>query len=136
MKKTLFLLTLSILSLIGYSQSSEESYYKARTTELYTKNEYTGKWELYQKNGTTNITVVVEENFISIQAQKPTIYKIYRGNIQEIETETLSGSRYTAKDLKAEEFCTIDIVKLKNTNMYLISVINGKINLRYYVEVE
>lgn len=136
MKKLLFLLTLSILSLVSYSQSSDESYYKARTTELYTKNEYTNKWELYQKNATTNITVVVEESFISIQAQKPTIYKIFRGDMQEIETETVSGSRYTAKDLKSEEICTIDIVKLKNSNLYLISVIKGRINLRYYVEVE
>lgn len=136
MKKFFSLFILSLFSLIGYTQTSEEAYYKATTTELYTKNEYTDKWELYQKNGTTNITVVVEENFLSIQAKKPTIYKIYRTNIKDINTDKLEGARYEAKDLKSEQYCTIDIMKLKNSSYYLISIINGKINLRYYVEVE
>lgn len=135
MKKTLITLLLFFILFAGYSQSGE-AYYKAITTEMYTKNEYTDNWELYQKNGNTNITIVVEENFLSIQAQKPTIYRIFRGEIKEINTDKLVGSRYNAKDLKTDEYCTIDILKMKSSNFYLISVISGRINLRYYVEVE
>lgn len=135
MKKITLIITLFLFCLVGYSQSSE-AYYKAITTEMYTKNENSGKWELYQKNGTTNITIVIERNFLSVQAQKPTIYKIYRDDMKDIDTETLVGARYMAKDLKTDEYCNIDVLKFKTGNLYLISIIVGRINLRYYVEVE
>jgi hypothetical protein len=87
---------------VCYSQKSNEVYFKASSTEMYVKN-VKGEWDLYQKNGSTNITIVLEENFISIQAQKPSIYRIYKSTSQPIETEKLEGSRYNAKDLKTEE---------------------------------
>lgn len=135
MKKTLLTIILSLILLIGSGQSNE-AYYKAVATEMYVKNEYTNGWDLYQKNGTTNITVVIEENFVSIQAQKPTIYRIYKDEIQQINTDKLIGSRYTAKELKTNEWCTIDVVRSKSeeNNFYLISIVVGKINLRYFVQ--
>lgn len=135
MKKTLLTIILSLILLIGSAQTNE-AYYKAVSTELYVKNEYTNGWDIYQKNATTNITVVIEENFVSIQAQKPTIYRIYKDEIQQINTDKLIGSRYTAKDLKTNEWCTIDVVRSKSEDngFYLISIIVGKINLRYFVQ--
>lgn len=135
MKKTLLTIILSLILLISSAQTNE-AYYKAVSTELYVKNEYTNAWDIYQKNATTNITVVIEENFVSIQAQKPTIYRIYKDEIQQINTDKLIGSRYTAKDLKTNEWCTIDVVRSKSEDngFYLISIIVGKINLRYFVQ--
>lgn len=118
---------------VCYSQKSNEVYFKASSTEMYVKN-VKGEWDLYQKNGSTNITIVLEENFISIQAQKPSIYRIYKSTSQPIETEKLEGSRYNAKDLKTEEYCTVDVLRIKSTSYYVISIVNDFVNLRYFVD--
>lgn len=122
-----------LISSIGHTQTNEW-YYKAISTEIHVKNTYTGEWDLYQKNAATNITVVVENDFISIQAQKPTIYRIYKTNLQDVSTDKIEGTRYVAKDLKSDEYCTIDVLKSRTSDYYMISVIKSGINLRYLID--
>jgi hypothetical protein len=118
---------------IGCAQTNEH-YYKAVTTEMHVRNSTDTGWELYQKNGTTNITIVVEDEFISIQSQKPTIYRIFKNDIEELNTDKLIGNRYMGKDLKTDEYCTIDIVKSKSSETYLISIIKKNMNFRYFIQ--
>lgn len=131
-KKALILFVCVLGFINGFSQTNEW-YYKAISTELYIKNDYTDKWELHQKNGNTNITIVMEDEFISIQAQKPTIYRIYRENTTDISNDKITGMRYVAKDLKSEQYCTLDVIKSRTSEYYLLSIVNGKINLRYFI---
>ncbi len=125
------LIVFLFLSNVVYGQS-KEIYFKAYSTEMYILDK-NNEWELYQKNGSTNITMVLEEDFLSILAQKPTVYRIFKTNTQPLKTENLAGTRYTAKELKSEEYCTVDVVRVRTSDLYIISVVNGKYNLRYFV---
>lgn len=132
MKKFFFLTFLSIFTfLCGNSQS----YYSSNITELYTYNLNSEKWELYQKNSDVNITVVLEEEFITFQAKTPTMYKIFKSTAKDISGTKFQGFRYEAIDLRKNKKCSIDIVKYDDTN-YLISIISeySEYNLRYYIK--
>jgi hypothetical protein len=132
--KNLLLAIAFVLIHSGTMAQTNESYYKAVVTEMYIRSDAESSWELYQKNGTTNITIVVEDDFISVQAQKPTIYRIFKNNTEEINTDKLVGIRYLGKDLKTDEYCTLDIVKSKSSETYLISIIKKNMNFRYFID--
>ena len=132
MKKILLLLTILITTVTTYSQENEE-YYVATSTEMYIRNKNTNEWELYQKNGSTSITIIIEKDFISIQAKKPSIYKIFNSGEKIISTENLQGTRFLAKDLKSEEICNVDILKIKSTDYYVINITLNEYNLRYFI---
>ena len=127
MKKILLLLTILITTVTTYSQENEE-YYVATSTEMYIRNKNTNEWELYQKNGSTSITIIIEKDFISIQAKKPSIYKIFNSGEKIISTENLQGTRFLAKDLKSEEICNVDILKIKSTDYYVINITLNEYN--------
>ncbi len=131
MKKVLFVLLLVFLSFVGYSQS----FYKATLTELYTFDKSSEEWILYQKNSDVNITVVVEEEFISFQAKTPSMYKIYSENKEPINTKSLRGYRYLAKNLKTDKMVKIDVLISNDSPVALISVINlsDGFNLRFFL---
>jgi hypothetical protein len=114
-----------------------QSYYVATQSELYKYNTQSSKWELYQKNSDVNITVVIEDEFVHIQAKTPTVFKIYKSTAVDISGKTFEGFRYDAFDLKKDIKCTIDILKL-NDGEYMISVIsiNREYNLRYYIKTK
>lgn len=129
MKKFILFLFLTFVSLFGYSQT----YYKATITEMHTYNTQREEWELYQKHSDVNITVVIEEEFISFQAKTPTMYKIYLDTKEPISTKTLRGFRYIAKDLKQETTVKIDVMVSEESQLALVSIINAKegYNLRF-----
>ena len=131
MKKTLILSLLILISIFGYSQN----FYKATITEMYTYNSDKEEWELYQKNSDVNITVVIEDEFINLQAKTPTMYKIYTNSKEAINTKTLKGYRYLAKDLKQEKMVKIDILISDETPVALVSIIDSRegYNLRFYL---
>lgn len=133
MKKTILSLTIALLSVLTLNA---QSYYKATVTEMYTYNAKTEKWVLYQKNSDVNITVVLEDEFISIQANKPTMYRIYKNTSKEIDGESFTGYRYDAINLRENTRCVIDLIKLDESS-YMISVISGNLeyNLRYYISL-
>lgn len=133
MKKILLLLILVVSSTVAFSQIHVTS----TITEMYTYNTRTEDWDLYQKNSDVKITIVLEEDFITFLAKKPTMYKIYKSSAQEIKTKSLEGMRYRAIDLRAEVECTIDVLRLDNGG-YLVSVIpkDRSYNLRYWVPEE
>jgi hypothetical protein len=131
--KNLLLLSVLFFNVVS-AQDNKETYFKAYSTEFHIKDNY-GDWSLHQKNGKTNITMVLEEDFLSIHAQKPTVYKIYKTSSEPLKTENLKGSRYIGKDLKTEESCTIDILQYKQTDVYIISIVKGDFNFRYFVNV-
>jgi len=131
MKKLVFLLLVMLIGFTSYSQV----YYKAVITEMYTYNSKTEGWDLEQKNGDVSITVVVEDDFLSIQAKSPSMYKIYGGTKENINTKTLSGYRYQARDLKQDVSVYIDILRGKEDGVGMISIINkGQgYNFRFFV---
>jgi len=83
MKNILITSFFVLTSFLGIGQN----YYKATITEFYTYNESSKEWELYQKNSDVNITVVVEEEFISFQAKTPSFYKIYSNSKEPFNTK-------------------------------------------------
>jgi hypothetical protein len=132
MKKIVLFLSLLFCGIVGYSQS----YYLATKSELYTYNSNNEEWELYQKNSDVNITIVLEDEFLSVQANSPSMYRIYKGRGKEISGKLYTGFRYDALNFKKNELCTVDIVKFDETN-YLISIVKtGEYNLRYYIKTK
>jgi hypothetical protein len=131
MKKILFFVLLVISGVIGYSQS----YYKATLTELYTYDKSSEEWILYQKNTDANITVVVEDEFVSFQAKTPSMYRIYLENKEPINTKSLRGYRYLGKNLKTDKMVKIDVLISNDSPVALISVINASdgFNLRFFL---
>jgi hypothetical protein len=131
MKNLLLTLFLGLISLVGNTQS----YYKATITELYTYNKSTEEWDLYQKNSDVNITVVVEDEFVSFQAKTPSMYKIYTNTKEALNTKSLSGWRYLGKDLKSDKMVKIDILISNDSPVALISIVNVSdgFNFRFFL---
>lgn len=131
MKKSILLFVLLITGLISFSQS----YYKATTTEMYTYNSSNKDWELYQKNSDMNITVVVEDKFITFQAKTPSMYRIYESTKEPLVVKSFKGYRYSAKDLKEETMVKIDVLAHEDSQVALVSIINyeGGYNFRFYL---
>jgi hypothetical protein len=132
MKKIVLILSLLFCGFFGYSQS----YYIATKSELYTYNLNNEEWDLYQKNSDVNITIVLEDDFLSIQANSPTMYKLARGRGKEISGKSYTGFRYDALNLKKNEICTIDIVKFDETNFMVSIFKTGEYNFRYYIKTK
>jgi hypothetical protein len=127
---------IALLLCFSFSSAFTQTYYKVTTTEMHTYNSKTAGWDLYSKNSNTNIEVVVEDEFITIEANSPTMFKIYSVTKQELTTETLTGYSYEARDLKRDKMIRLDVVKSrKNDGVALISVVNREegYNLRYYL---
>jgi len=112
-----------------------QTYYKATLTEMYTYDNTNKEWVLYSKNSDVSITVVVEPQFISFQAKKPSIFKVYENTKEEMNTKSLSGYRYTAKDLREDQMVKVDVLVHKETKTAVISIINVSegYNLRYFL---
>ena len=117
--------------------TSAQTIYKAAVTEMYTWNVSNNEWDLYQKHSDVKIEVCVEDEFITIFAQSPTMYKIYKNTKEQISFSKYSGHRYTAKDLKTDSFVTVEIVGNLDDQVALLSIINKseKYNLRYFLIV-
>ena len=103
---------------------------------MYTYNKVSKEWELYQKNSDTDITIVVENEFLSIIGKSPSMYKIYSESKEDISNKNMVGIRYKARDLKHDTQVTIDIVKAVSSGTAMISVINynDEYNLRFFVK--
>lgn len=130
MKKIVLILSLLFCGIVSFAQS----YYVATKTELYAYNSNNEEWELYQKNSDVNITMVLEDEFLSIHANSPTMYKLYKSSGKNISGKDFEGYRYDALDFKKNELCKVDIIKFSETS-YLISVVKGTdYNLRYYIK--
>lgn len=131
MKKLLLTLILVVSTLMLTAQT----YYKATLTEMYTYDNVNKSWELYTKNSDVSITVVVEPQFISFQAKKPSMFKVYENSKEEMNTKSLSGYRYTAKDLREDQMVKIDVLSHKESKTAVISIINVSegYNLRYFL---
>jgi hypothetical protein len=131
MKKIILTLILVVSTLV----LSAQTYYKATMTEMYTYDNANKTWELYQKNSDVKITVVVEPQFISFQANRPSMYKVYENTKEEMNTKSLSGYRYTAKDLREDHLVKIDVLVHKESKTAIISVVNVSegYNLRYFL---
>lgn len=82
-----------------------------------------------------NITVVIEEKFISFQAKTPSMYRIYENSKEVVKTKSLEGYRYFAKDLKEEKTVKIDILASEEQKAVLVSIINVDkgYNLRFFL---
>ena len=131
MKSLILAVVLSLSSLFVNAQN----YYKATLAELYTYNGKEDSWDLYQKNSDVNIVIVVEEEFINIQAQSPSFYKILLSTKEPINSKSFVGSRYVAKDLKKETYLKIDILNHLTSDVIVISIVDrdGGINFRYFL---
>lgn len=115
---------------------SAQSLFRAYVTEMYTYNKEKEDWDLYQKNSDVQIDIVVEDKFLSIQAKSPTMYKVYESTKQELNLKSFTGYRYEARDLKEDVMIKIDILKDKNSDWGMISIIHKEngYNLRYFVK--
>lgn len=125
-----------VLSLFSFLAKSQETYYMAVQTEMYLYNQKTDSWDLHQKNGDVKIRIVVEEQFVTFQAKSPSMYKIYLNTKEPLETTSLTGYRYSAKDLKKDVMVKLDIVRSKNSaGAAMLSIVNNTegINLRFFL---
>lgn len=131
MKTFLLSILLTLSSFLVYGQN----YYKATLTELYTYNSKQDTWDLYQKNSDVNITVVVEDEFINIQAQSPGFYKILLDTKQPINSNSFYGYKYVLKDLKKDNYLKIDILSHKTSEIIVLSIFDNEsgVNLRYFL---
>jgi hypothetical protein len=132
MKKLLLLLTLMVSSLLVKSQTTR---YRAVTTELYSYNSTKETWDLYKSNENTDILIVVEENFVTIQAQTPSMFRVYSESKEPLKSKSLYGYRYRAKDLRTEDYVKIDIMTMDDGPYVLLSIINMTegLNYRYFL---
>ena len=132
MKKTFLILIGILFSLLSIGQS----YYRAVSTELYEYNSEKEEWFLKTKFSDTKIIVVIEEQFITIQAKSPTMYKVFSETKEDINTEKLLGYRYDARDLKLDLGVKIDVIRFKESNLAMVSVVNriNGYNMRFFVE--
>ncbi len=128
---------LIILSLcFSLNSAFTQTYYKASVTEMFVYSDKTEQWELYKKNSDVDIIIILEDQFVSIQANSPTMFKIYESTKQSLNTEKLQGYRYEARDLKKDVMVKVDVLKSKNdSGVALLSVVNQEegYNLRYYL---
>lgn len=131
MKNIFLTLLFSFICLFGFSQT----YYKATVTEMYTYDKSNKEWTLYQKNSDVNITVVIEDEFISFQAKTPSMYRIYLSTKEELNTKSLSGYRYSAKDLRGEKMVKIDVLVSNDSPVAMVSIIDidEGYNLRFFL---
>jgi hypothetical protein len=104
-------------------------------TEMYTYNRNTEEWELYQKNSDTKITVVIEEEFITFQAKTPSMYKIYESGKEPMNTKSLKGYRYQARDLRQDKAVKIDVMISEESKLVIVSIINftDGYNFRFFL---
>ena len=129
---------LSLLLVLSTSLLFSQTYYKAKITELYTYNTTTKEWNLYDKNSDVNITVVVEDEFISFQAKTPSFYKIYSEKREPFNTKSYRGYRYTGKDLKTDTMVKVDILGSDQEGVAMISIVNSVegYNFRFFLVKE
>lgn len=134
MKKILLSVLLILSSCVVFSQT----YYKAKMTELFQYNKTTEEWQLTDKNSDVDITVVVEEQFISFQAKTPSFYKIYSETKEPFNSKSYRGYRYTAKDLKTDRMVKLDILGSDSDGVAMVSIVNSAegYNFRFYLVKE
>lgn len=131
MKKLLTVLLLLIVT-TTYSQSKEMDFI-AVSTEMYLKDS-DGEWYIYQKNGKTNITVKIEKDVLSIYAESPSMYRLDGKNTIDLNTKSFDGVSFYAKELKKELKCRVDVLRHKETGLWILSIFYDDINLRYTLE--
>jgi hypothetical protein len=131
MKKIITILLLSIVT-TTYSQSKDMNFL-AVATEMHLKNSK-DEWYLYQKNGKTNITVKIEKDVLSIYAESPSMYRLDGKNIVDIDTKSFVGVSFMAKELKKDLKCRVDMLKHKESDLWILAIFYDDINLRYTLE--
>ena len=134
MKKIL----LSLLLILSFFICGAQSVYRASITELYFWDSQNEQWQLNTKQSDLNISITVEEEFISIHAKSPSMYRVFISTKEVISTKTLRGYKYAGVDLKSGQNVRIDVMKSIESNVGVISIINSseKYNLRYFVVTE
>jgi len=133
--KKLILVLAAILSFTCIN-AQESKVYRISQTEWYLYNEVTKKWDLQTQNKNTSIDLVSYKNVINIQAKTPTLYRLDETSKREIGGDEYRGYRYDAIECVNMEKCTVDIVVMPGTEIFLLSVITDKedfkANLRFY----
>jgi len=131
MKKLLLSLVLSLFCFISFSQD----YYRAKNTEHYQWNSESEEWVLKTKYSDLDIVIVIEDEFLTIQAKSPSMYKIFAETKEDITTKKIVGYRFDARDLKRDTRVKIDIVRLTEGTTSMISIINSVegYNLRFFI---
>lgn len=127
MKKLLTILSLFIFTSV-FSQTKKVAFI-ATSAEMYVKNN--DDWSLFQKNGSTNIDIKLEEGILTIFAEKLSVYRIDSKTMKELNNKSYEGLSYDAKELKDEENCRLSIVRYKDTGKWLLSIKYEMIILNY-----
>lgn len=130
-------LILSLIFVLCGTVSNAQKIYKCVMTEMYTWTDYNKEWDLYQKNSDTKIDVCMEDEYITIFANSPTMFKILRNTKEPISFGKYAGHRYVAKDLKLDIMVAIDIAGNTDEGVFMISVMNkqDRYNLRYFLNL-
>ena len=134
MKKVILILFLGFISLVSNSQTV----YRVNTAELYLLNNSTEEWVLDTKLSDLKVDITVEDEFLSIHAKSPSMYRIFTAAKEPLSTKSLRGYRYSGIDLKTNNNVKIDILRAIDSNVGIISIVNleKKINFRYFIEIE
>lgn len=132
MKKLLTILSLFVFTSV-FSQEKTLKF-KAISTQLFYKNETSDEWELYQKNGKTDIDIVLEKNILTVYAESPAMYKLDGKSVVDLNVKSFNGLSYLAVELKKDLKCRVDILKHKESEFWILSIFYSDINLRYTLE--
>lgn len=119
------------------SLSAQTDYYTCYSTELYSRLDVNKNWDLISTNKDSNIPIAVTKNVIQINAKSATTFKINSTNYKDFDNESLSGRRYSAYEVVNQKDCYIDLVRYKEKDILLLSVVyfneGTQFNLRYYI---
>jgi hypothetical protein len=129
-------LILTLVILLGSFVAKSQTVYRAVMAELYVLNS-NKEWTLDTKLSDLKINVTVEEEFITISAKSPTMYRVFINSKEQISSKTLKGYRYSGVDLKSSDNVTIDVMRSTESDIGIISIVNldKKFNFRYFLEV-
>ena len=130
MKKLLTILSLFIFT-SAFSQTKNVKFI-ATSTEMYIKNN-SNEWELFQKNGSTDIVIKLEEGILTIFAESLSLYRLNSKSLVQINNKTYEGLSYDAIELKKEEDCRVNIIRYKENNKWVLNIFYDIIHLKYFL---
>lgn len=131
MKKIHLTLLFVLFSIVSFSQVTVRAF----QAQIYTKSTYSGNWVLEMENKDIDIPILLYEDEIIIKAENPTHFKLKKNRSSEVNTENLVGSRYPGIEMKASRFCKVDVLRVRNSDYYVISILyeDDGLNLRYLI---
>lgn len=126
MKKTFFLLILSLFSLFSFSQTIV----RTSKNQSGTYDEYFKKWR-FSEFIHSDISIRLEPGRFVFDDENRSVYTVKINNGEKIE-ESVRYSAWTCSDEKGRE-CIVQLISYKEAEMNVLSVVYQRICYVYYI---